>query len=216
MVVITTITGSISTIIQATIAASIIVQVIEPNRRGFQARHAVKHRNPSSVGNELERDEARERHPGAEVAVEEAVSDPQAFQGRGEHLRRADIAVLHPELLQRGAAGEIEDAGVALDADELQPGEVLGGEGPVLQRTGEPGRDGDPEPEVPDLAPQRAAEPAVDVALHLGDVVAAQIQIDVEVEVDGVQGCAPAADVQQGVDEGAEGAAFLPSKIPIC
>jgi hypothetical protein len=91
------------------------------------------------------------------------------------HFHRPNIAILHLEILQRRAAREIKNASVALDTHKLQPREVVGGEGPVLQHEGKPRLDGRLEPELLDLAPQRTVDPAVDAPLHSGDVIRAQI-----------------------------------------
>ena len=113
-------TGSISTVIQATIFTSIIVMMIESNFGSFQVRHSFKHWSPSEISNELERDEAGERHPSAAVGIKEAVFNTQMLQGGGVHFRRRNEALLHPETLQRRASREIKNDVVALNTHELQ------------------------------------------------------------------------------------------------
>ena len=100
--------------------------MIESNFGSFQVRHSFKHWSPSEISNELERDEAGERHPSAAVGIKEAVFNTQMLQGGGVHFRRPNAARLHLETLQRGASREINGV-VALDTRELQTREELRG-----------------------------------------------------------------------------------------
>jgi hypothetical protein len=150
IVIKTTPTGSISTIIQVTIFTSISVMMIESNHCSFQVRHCFEHWSPSGIINELKRDEAGERHPSAVLGIKEAVFDTQMLQGGRVHFRRPNEGLLHLETLQRRAFTE-KNVVIVMDTLELQTREVIGGEGPKIQREGIVGVGGDSEPELSDL-----------------------------------------------------------------
>lgn len=96
-----------------------MTEMIKPNRRGCQRRHRLEQRSPPGICVELEGDKAREIHPGAIVAVEDAVCYAQMLQRWRPHFQATNVAILHLEIHQRRTAREIKNLVVSLDTPQL-------------------------------------------------------------------------------------------------